>query len=160
MKLDSTFSIWQTLILAAVVQGVILFFFLFSSKSSNRNANIFLAFHVFFTTIDLSLEVFYSTPFAVKFPYFIGILDPILFLYGPLLFLYAYFLIHPQRTFNWNMILHFIPAIFIVLIYIPTLYVQGAETKLLAEGILLDTSTDNNTQIINAINAPKLSSIF
>ncbi|MCK5169654.1 MAG: AraC family transcriptional regulator, partial [Bacteroidales bacterium] len=113
-------------------------------------ANIFLAFHVFFATIDLALEVFYSTPFAVKFPYFIGIIDPVLFVYGPLLFLYAYFLIYPQRTFRWNMILHFVPAILIVLIYIPTIYVQNTETKLLAEGILLDASTDNNL-IINFI---------
>ena len=150
MKLDSTFSIWQILILAAVIQGMTLFVFLISNKSSNRKANIFLAFHVFFATIDLALEVFYSTPFAVKFPYFIGIIDPVLFVYGPLLFLYAYFLIYPQRTFRWNMILHFVPAILIVLIYIPTIYVQNTETKLLAEGILLDASTDNNL-IINFI---------
>ncbi len=148
MILDSIFSIWQILILAAVIQGIILFVFLISNKSSNKKANIFLAFHILFATIDLALEVFYSTPFASKFPYFIGIIDPILYLYGPLLFLYAYFLIYPQRDFKWNMILHFIPAILIVLIYIPTIYVQDSETKLLAEGILLETSTDNNP-IIN-----------
>ncbi len=119
-----------------MLQGFLLALFLFVNKSGNTKANVFLALLVLLYSLDIGLETLYASPQIVDYPYLIGINDACFFLYGPLLFLYAYFLTSPQTVSIKQIFVHFLPFIFIVIAYTPMLYLQNPEFKLVSEGIL------------------------
>lgn len=132
----SSLTIWNVVILAAMLQGVLLTLFLLLNKKGNRKANIFLALLVLLYAIDIGLETLYASPQIFDFPHLIGLNDPLFFLYGPLLYLYAYFLSSPRAGSDKKWLLHFLPFLIIVIFYLPTLFLQSAEFKLSSEGRL------------------------
>ena len=139
-------TIWNAVILAAMLQGFILFLFLLTKKR-NRRANIILAFLVLLYSIDIGLETLYSSQLIFEYPHFIGLNDPIFFLYGPLLYLYAYFLTSSEEIRNKTWLLNFVPFLLVVFFYLPTFYLQSAEFKLVSEGKI--TSDFVRESIIN-----------
>lgn len=129
-------SIWNIVILTAMLQGFLLALFLFVNKSGNTKANVFLALLVLLYSLDIGLETLYASPQIANYSYLIGLNDAFFFLYGPLLYLYAYFLTSLQAVSIRQIFVHFLPFIFIVIAYTPMLYLQSSEFKLVSEGIL------------------------
>lgn len=134
--MTSALTIWNAVFLAAIAQGILLALFLLANKTGNRKANIFLASLILVYSVDIGLETLYSSPLIFDYPHFIGFNDALFFLYGPLLYLYAYFLCMSLAVSDEKWLFHFLPFLLIVVLYIPTLYVQSAEFKLSSEGKL------------------------
>lgn len=136
---------WNIVILTAMLQGILLALFLIANKKGNRTANIFLSLLVFLYSIDIGLETLYASPQIVNFPYLIGFNDALFFLYGPLLYFYAYFLTSPKIVSNKKLLIHFLPFLAVVIAYIPTLYLQSTDFKLISEGITpIDLETEQS----------------
>ncbi len=129
-------TIWNIVIWAAMLQGFLLAAFLLANKKGQRRANSFLALLVFLYSIDIGLETLYASAQISAYTYLIGINDPLFFLYGPLLYLYAYFLSSQTAVVQKKWLLHFLPFLLIVGVYTPAFYLQSAEAKLLSEGVL------------------------
>jgi AraC-like DNA-binding protein len=127
-------TIWNIIILTAVFQGILLSLFLFGNRKGNRKANLFLASLVFLYSLDIGLETLYASPNILNFTLLIGINDALFFLYGPLLFFYAKYL--TSKNSVKNLFIHFLPFIFILIIYTPFLFLQTNDFKLISEGIL------------------------
>ena len=71
------------------------------ATTSNRLIASFmfmLFFDLIFALIKIKILTFYSFPFVA-------------FTYGPILYLYVYFMVHPKKKFNFLNLLHFIPFI-------------------------------------------------
>ncbi len=128
-------TIWHVAFLTAMTQGILLSLFLTANKKGNRKANLFLASLILVYSIDIGLETLYSSPKIVAYPHLIGSNDALFFLYGPLLYLYAYFLSSPHKISGKKWLLHFLPFLLIVVFYIPALFMQSAEFKLSSEGL-------------------------
>ncbi|HOF20799.1 MAG TPA: AraC family transcriptional regulator [Bacteroidales bacterium] len=78
---------------------------LISTKKPFTTANRILAAWVFLICIELIFALINSTVIEMySFPF-------VSFTYGPLLFLYIYFMVNPGKKFNWLSLLHFIPFI-------------------------------------------------
>ncbi len=129
-------SIWNIIILTAMLQGFLLALFLILNKKGNRTANFFLASLVFVFSIDIGLETLYASPIIENFTFLIGINDVIFFLYGPLLYFYAYFLTSTQTVSIKRLLPHFFPFLLILIVYIPLLFLQEQAFKLASEGLL------------------------
>ncbi len=129
-------SIWKIIILTAMLQGFLLALFLILNKKGNRTANFFLACLVFVFSFDIGLETLYASPNIEKFSFLIGINDVIFFLYGPLLYFYAYFLTSTHTFSITKLFPHFLPFLLILVVYFPLLFLQSLEFKLISEGLL------------------------
>lgn len=129
-------TLWNIIILTAVIQGILLSVFLLANKKGNRAANFFLACLVFLFSIDIGLETLYASPNVENYSFLIGINDALFFHYGPLLYFYAYYLTSPQTVPIKRLIPHFLPVVLVLLAYVPLLFLQNTEFKLMSEGVL------------------------
>jgi AraC-like DNA-binding protein len=127
-------TIWNIIILAAMTQGVLLSLFLVASNTGKRIANIFLAVLILFYSIDIGLETLYASEKIWEYPHLIGLIDPIFYLYGPLLFLYAYALTSPKSISLKKVFVHFLPFLIVLIAYFPLLFLQSVDYKLISEG--------------------------
>ncbi len=143
--MTSSLTIWNVVFLAAMTQGMLLSLFLLANKKGHQNANRWLALLILAYSIDIGLETLYSSPLIFAYPHLIGFNDALFFLYGPLLYLYAYFLCSPQIITNKKWLFHFLPFLLIVAFYVPTLFTQGAEFKLSSEGLLPPSSSSSSS---------------
>ncbi len=124
------------LIIAGAIQGLILTVILITHETANRKANLFLALLTGVYSIDILLELFNSSSRVMVFPHFVGVIDPLLFLYGPLLYLYTCTLTNPSRNKKGKTVLHFLPSLFLFCWYIPALFLQSPESKLFAAAFI------------------------
>ncbi len=141
--MTSSLTIWNVVFLAAMTQGMLLSLFLLANKKGHRNANRWLALLILAYSIDIGLETLYSSPLVFAYPHLIGFNDALFFLYGPLLYLYAYFLCSPQIITNKKWLFHFLPFLLVIFFYLPTLFTQSAEFKLSSEGLLPSSSSES-----------------
>ncbi|MCK5078140.1 MAG: hypothetical protein KAR38_17290, partial [Calditrichia bacterium] len=149
---------WDILFLSAALQGIFLSLFILGNKRGKKKPNVFLGFLILIYSIDLGLEIIASTNYISEYPFLVGLNDPLLFLFGPLLYLYAAFLCSPQKKFSKFNAFHFLPAIIILVYYIPGLYLQSSEIKLSKEYIiegsvfLIDHSIRDNVWSLSLIH--------
>jgi AraC-like DNA-binding protein len=135
-------TIWNIIILTAVFQGILLSLFLLANKKGNRTANFFLACLVLLFSVDIGLETLYASPNIKNFSFLIGINDAFFFLYGPLLYFYVYFLTSPQTVSNKRLVPHLLPFLLVLIAYVPLLFLQNLEFKLMSEGVLPITENE------------------
>jgi AraC-like DNA-binding protein len=131
------FSIWAIIILLGAAQGLFLSVYLFA-KSENRNANKWLAFLL--TVISLHLVEYAAdiTGITLQYPVFIAITYPLLFCMGPLYYIYCHCLLEKSYRITFKTILHFLPALVVLLVMLP-FYIMPGDAKVslisgLAEG--------------------------
>ena len=123
------------LLLLGSAHGFYLSFALLTKNNKENNANLLLALLVFSFTLRLFLLFLDVAGFLASTPHIIELDAPIVFLFGPLLFLYVKKLTSP--SFYKVNILHFLPFILAIVISLP-FYWQSAEFKL---AWLLDVPT-------------------
>lgn len=122
-------------LLLGSAHGFYLSFALFTKNNKENNVNLLLALLVFSFTLRLFFLFLDVAGFLASTPHIIELDAPIVFLFGPLLFLYVKKLTSP--SFYKVNFLHFLPFILAIVISLP-FYWQSAEFKL---AWLLDVPT-------------------
>jgi len=108
--MESSFDTWTSIFLLAVAMG----FFLFVILITDRNKkNYPIAFLVLAFSLILFQYVLFWTRYEVQLPYFILLPPLCYYVTGPLL--YLYFLNLYKRKVNFNYVLHFFPALVILI---------------------------------------------
>lgn len=115
-------SIFSAFVLVGSVQGVLLSFALSKIKGRDLISNRYLVYFLFVVSITLLGRFFYAdtqvTALKTKI-LFLG--DCIIFLYGPLLYLWMSRLIGNKNGFEKRELLHFIPSLIFVVSILPIL---------------------------------------
>lgn len=112
--------------LLGAVQGVFLSAVL-ATKRSNRTANRLLAAAILAFSVQLGSVVYYAAGLETAFPHFFGVAYPMLFLYGPLLYLYAVTAADRSRSLSRRDVWHFVPFLAVVVAGLPIYFLSGGE---------------------------------
>ena len=138
------FSHFSNILLLGVIQGLILgIVLLFRNK--NTLASKILAIEILFISIALFFAYLYSINYHLKAPNIIGVISPLSFLWGPLLYVYVLAMTSAIEKIKLRHLLHFLPVLLLYVYYIP-LYLSPAEQK-----ILYVTATGNMKESLREI---------
>lgn len=118
----------NTLLLLGTGQGLLLAVVL-ATKHTNSTANRILAVAMLVFSVSIFARVFYAREYYDAFPHFIGVSVPLVFVFGPILYLYARAVSTGGRSFRKTSLLHFIPFILVTLRLLP-FYLQDGPAKL------------------------------
>ena len=123
-----TFNIWAVLILFGTAQGLFLSIYLFT-KPENRDANKWLAFLL--TAISLHLFEYGAdiSGISLQYPFLLALTYPLLFCIGPFYFIYCRYLLDKNYKVSFKSLLHFIPAVLVLLMMLP-FYTMPADEKI------------------------------
>lgn len=122
-------GILGTLNLLGAAQGLLLSLALLSSNAANKTANRILAALVLSISIIVAGAVLLTSQYVFYFPHLSRIHHPVVFLAGPLLFLYIEMLTSQKKSLERKDLLHFLPFVF-CLIYLLPYYLQSRAAKL------------------------------
>lgn len=121
---------FQILILLGAAQGIFLSLLLIR-KRLDRTASILLAALMIVLSIMLAGVSLQTNPdfesILPKYPHLYGIIDPLPFLLGPLLYLYARLLLKKDDRLEWKDAVHLVPFLFCVLYFSPFYFLNGQE---------------------------------
>ncbi len=122
---DIFVNIFTVLTLLGVGQAAFLIMLLLSFKQRDILPNILLAFLLFDFSIGLLGTTLGTSGYYERWPHLIRIGEPVVFMYGPLLYLYVRALVGKKwRTTDY---LHFLPFVITVALLIPFFLKTGAE---------------------------------
>ncbi len=99
------------LFLVAAGQGIFLATMLFISKGANKTANLILGLFLLLFSLNMLENVAYWTNYQYEIPHVIGATRGFVFLFGPLLWLYARRLLSANGSLKWSDAWHFIPFV-------------------------------------------------
>jgi hypothetical protein len=121
---------FQTLILLGAAQGLFLSLLLLT-KRVDRTASILLAALMIVLSIMLAGVSLQTNPafetVLPAYPHLYGIIDPLPFLIGPLLYLYARLLLKKDDRLVWKDTVHLVPFLFCVLYFSPFYFLSAHE---------------------------------
>jgi len=139
--LQPSFNVGAFLVLVAASQGLLVGLILLLIQRGNRTANRFLAALIFVFSFRAIENVGFWTQYLLYFPHFFGTTAPFLYLYGPLLYLYAASLTAKSWTFKPWYLLHLLPYLIHTGFY-AKLYAQSSEFKkyVLTNFVFVDTT--------------------
>ena len=123
LNVQNIFFIVLTL---GAVQGLFLSLLLFQ-KRNNRRPNRFLSLLMLFYSLFIIGSVLSAQNFFLEHPYYFGILGGLPFLFGPLHYLYAKFLVSPELKFNKICWLHFLPFLIYRIYYLGYYFLSREE---------------------------------
>jgi AraC-like DNA-binding protein len=126
--MQPSFDIFSVALLLGAAQGFFLALLLFERKR-NQTANRTLAFLVSFYSVYITDVAFHMMNYQQSFPHLIGVTTGLPFLFGPLHYLYARFMIAPGRRFEKLDWLHFLPFV-IMKAYMLPFHLSSAPEKL------------------------------
>lgn len=112
--------------LLGAIQGVFLAGVL-ATKQRNRTANRILAVTMLSFSISLASNVYHAAGLEEKYPHFFGAGYPQLFLYGPLIYMYAVTAADRTRRLTSRDVLHLVPFIVFMMAALPIYMMSGAE---------------------------------
>ena len=112
--------------LLGAIQGVFLAGVL-ATKQRNRTANRILAVTMLSFSISLASNVYHAAGLEEKYPHFFGAGYPQLFLYGPLIYMYAVTAADRTRRLTSRDALHLVPFIVFMMAALPIYMMSGAE---------------------------------
>lgn len=115
--------------LLGAAQGLLLSLALLSARRVNKTASRLLAALTFTISIVVSGAVLLTTDYVFIFPHLSRLHHPLVFLAGPLIFLYIRTLTSPERKLEKRDFLHFIPFALCVIILLPY-YFQSRSGKI------------------------------
>lgn len=116
----------NTLLILGAGQGLFLALLL-ASKRVNSTANRLLAVAMVAFALFILEGVYYARGFQESYPEFIGVSVPLVYLFGPILYLYTEVVSHGGHTFHRRWLLHFLPVTLVLLWLIPFYLQSGAE---------------------------------
>ena len=142
MASPGVLNFWPTLLLFGALQGLFFAGTLLFHGKRRHTSNRLLAFLLFLVSLHLGEYLAIATGFFHEAPALIGTTLPIIFLIGPLYYLYAVALLQADFHVGVKSALHFVPAILCYLLLLP-FYAQPAAAKagflagVLAEGYVV-----------------------
>ena len=127
--MENPFNIVTVAFLLGSTQGLFLALLLYN-KPGNKTANRFLAalmisYSVFIADASLS-----GTPITMRYPHLIALANGVIFLIGPLHYLYTRSLISPNFAFSKKQLLHFIPFASFYLYFLFPFYLKSGAFKI------------------------------
>lgn len=120
---------WSLILLFGALQGYFFAAILFFYKKGKNTSNKLLAFLLFIFSLHLTEYVVIATEFYRQIPHAIAATVPVIFLIGPVYYLYAVSLLVPDFHIDLKRALHFLPAILCYLLFLP-FYAQSSAQKL------------------------------
>ena len=126
------------LFILGAAQGLFLAVLL-AGKRTNTTANRILAVAMVAFAVSLAQDVYYRRELYRAMPHFIGVGVPLIFIFGPILYLYAKAVSEGATSFRRGWLLHFLPFALATLYLLPFYLQSGAEkaaylTRLMREG--------------------------
>ena len=132
---EPTLDSWTSLFLLVAGQGFFLSFLLFSSVKNQERANGWLGALIFCFSFTLVDYVGYWTNYNHLFPALAGIYEPLVFLYGPLLYVYLRQL--GKQEVAWRSIWpHFVPFLMVLVYRVPYIGLAREEKLKILKGDL------------------------
>ncbi|MGH7457358.1 MAG: hypothetical protein ACRENG_38770, partial [bacterium] len=129
MNTQPSFDVYSIFFLLGAAQAAFLAVALLIIKHGNRIANRFLVAFLMALSILLLTVVAYHTKYILIYPHLIRIEAPLIFVYGPLFFLYIKALASKRFVFEKRYLLHFVPVV-IYAGYLFPFYVQNEADKI------------------------------
>ena len=99
-----------TIVMLGALQGLLLFFAL-GRITNNRPSNRLLGIFVLLLSLTMAGRVIASSGLVEQFPNFLLLPDAIIFLYGPILYLYFRKLLTEEAPISRETLWHFLPAL-------------------------------------------------
>ena len=138
-------NLFITVFLLGAVQGIFLSLLLIR-RQSNKKANKILAFLMFFYSAFILKSVLLATDVYLKFPHLLGFFPGVPFLFGPLHYLYARYLISLQSKFSKLQWLHFFPFVIGTAIYFPYFFLSREKLVL-----FIQNTAANSESVLNLV---------
>jgi AraC-like DNA-binding protein len=126
--MQSSLSLPAVLCLLGVAQALLLALVLLTIQRGNRTANRILAAFAVSISVSVTATILSNLHYFQIYSHLSRINHPFDFLGGPLLFLYIRALTARKPVFEKKMLLHFVPAVAVVL-YLTPFYLQSWEYK-------------------------------
>jgi AraC-like DNA-binding protein len=117
------------ILLLGATQGLFLTLLLFT-KPVNKTPNRLLAWLIISYSAFLVETSVSGTPVAEKFPHILGLMAGVVFLNGPLHYLYTLALIKPDFSLSKRHLPHFIPFVLFYLCFLFPYYLQSGDFKI------------------------------
>lgn len=121
------FNIWALLILLGAVHGFFLALVL-ALRKGNQPANCIFALLLLCMAMHLAEYAITITGLVFRFPHLMFSTYPLLFVVGPLFYLYILAYMGGDIGWNWKTLRHFIPALVVLLLFLP-FYLQNGKEK-------------------------------
>jgi AraC-like DNA-binding protein len=118
----------EILLVLGAGQGIFLAAVL-ATRRTNARANRLLALAMLAFSIYITQPIYYAHGLAREFPHLIGVSLPLIFLFGPLLYLYAVAVASGGRDISARSLLHFVPTA-LVLLWFSSFYFGSAAEKI------------------------------
>jgi AraC-like DNA-binding protein len=118
----------NTFLLLGAGQGLFLTVVL-ATKHTNSTANKLLAVAMLAFSVSILERVYYAREYYYDFPHFIGVSVPLVFVFGPIMYLYAQAVSTGGQSFRKASLLHFVPFLLVTLRLLP-FYLQDGPAKL------------------------------
>lgn len=130
-------EIFETFLILAGVQGILLSAFLFTKKQ-NHTANIVLGIAMLALSISLFQNVYYSRGIYKQWIHLMGISYPFPYLYGPLFYIYTKLVSKKEEYFLPSNLMHFIPVFIVYCIGIPEYFASSADKIKFVENMIIE----------------------
>jgi AraC-like DNA-binding protein len=127
------------MLILGVAQGVFLAILLLTRKE-NSVANRILAGAMIAFSVWLIDAALYSRNYYLEYPHLIGISQPVIYLFGPMIYLYTRTLSTGARSLDRRSLVHFIPALVVTAYMVPFFLQSGAEKILFVEKLMREGS--------------------
>ena len=123
-------DIWSILLLIGIFQGIFLAVIFFHKGRSYDKANnhVFAAFLLAISYI-LAVEFLHESGLIQDAPHLLATSTPVIFMLGPLIYLYICSLVNPNFTFSRGTLIHFIPVLVCIAAILP-FYLQSSTFKI------------------------------
>lgn len=134
----------NTLLLLGAGQGCFLAAVL-ASRRTNPAANKLLAVAMAAFSLYIFLQVYFARQYYLAFPHLIGAAGPLLFLFGPLHYLYTRTVSRGAESLRTTALLHFVPFLLVLLYHVPFYAMDGASKlafldRIMREGLPRDVA--------------------
>lgn len=116
---------WTSLFILAAAHGYFLAAILFFNRQGNRRANRLLAAFLVAFALTLSEYVLHWTKYLVHFSWADSFYIPLIFVFGPLLYLY-FKTLNPEDEVRRRDMLHFLPALLMLINRLPYYFTDPA----------------------------------
>jgi AraC-like DNA-binding protein len=133
-------------------QGFFLAALLFTRRA-NSLANRILACTMIGFSLFMLAGAYYARGWYREFPHGVGVSEPLLYTFGPCLYLYALTLCRGDRGFRKLWLLHFVPCV-VVLLYMVPFFARTAAYKLDFIEKLLAGQVPTDLRVITALKYP------
>ncbi len=123
-------TLWNLILLFGSLQGVWLAIILFVHKKGNKRANNILAILIIAVSFKIISYLITELGIYKYVPHVIGLAIPMLFLIGPLYYLYGQTILNRKYKIQFSHIIHFFPLLFYILYYFD-FYSSDGKNKIL-----------------------------